>query len=779
MFVFKRRFGRRRTIGLDVGAQAAKAVVLSGRRGHLKLDALGSEPLVGGAIVDGHITEPEPVARAISKLFRDRRIEDGRLVAGVGDNSVIIRNIVVASTSEEEFAEAVEWHVEEHIPFDIGDVSIGYHIVDVARDSMRVLFACCKRAALAGRRRAIESEGRRLSAVEPEALALVNCYAFNYGPVDESPVALVDIGASKTIINVVRGARADFTRHVSVGGDQFTSRVQRALDLTFEQAEAAKLGGVPDIRIERHEADGVLDALSKALSFESDFEALLEGEYDLLKLEIQSTLDFYHATSDDGGTVRKIFVSGGCSRLKGLKEFLSSGFEMPIERLDPFRRIKIDGRRFNADDVSAAGPEMAVAVGLALSGADPRQASINLLDSGAEVKAPIVRPKEKASSRTYTFKGRNRLGEVVSGERVADSREALRQILRREQLSPSTIREKSILPALPRVGFMRKSVGAWELERFTRELSAMFDAGLPLQQSFDMLAEEQKNGHFRRVLEEISNELGRGATLEYAFERHPKVFDCLYFSMIKAGERGGILDITLASLAEYLGRVSKLRRDVRLALLGPSAALVSAAAVAFMLLALTTNDGDTSGVLADTVTFGGGVGGAVILAVAVVVAVALGLFAYHGTRRGRRLTDALLLKLPGLGSLLREHDVARFARVTSTLLGAGVPILTALDAAAGSAGNVVFEEAIKNLHDGVERGESLGERMALDDVLPQTLAAMVSRGEQTGALDTTFGKIADLYEQRVDAKVASLPLAFVPVILVLFILATALIVLYV
>ncbi|MFN2415001.1 MAG: pilus assembly protein PilM, partial [Pyrinomonadaceae bacterium] len=186
------------------------------------------------------------------------------------------------------------------------------------------------------------------------AFALQNCYEINYKPADSLVVALLNVGASTMNINILRGVRSVFTRDVSVGGNQYTSLLQKELGLTYEQAEAVKRGGAPPAHVQEGDIQGALESVS-----------------DMLALEISKTFDFYRATADDNdGSVQKILISGGGSKLKGLPEFLSDRFEMPVERLDPFREIRVDARRFDPEYMREVVPEMAVAVGLALRGVD-------------------------------------------------------------------------------------------------------------------------------------------------------------------------------------------------------------------------------------------------------------------------------------------------------------------------------------------------------------------------------------------------------------------------
>src|SRR5918911_238035 len=185
---------------------------------------------------------------------------------------------------------------------------------------------------------------------------------------------------------------------------------------------------------------------------------------------------------------------------------------------------------------------------------------------------------------TYVFKGRNRLNEIVGGERVADNREALRQILRKEQITLTSVKEKGREMSIPKLGG-RKKVKAKELSIFTRQFSVMIDAGLPLVQCLDILAQQQENKHFQQVLQQVRQDVEEGSTLAAAMARHPKVFDQLYANMVEAGETGGILDIILQRLSSFIEKIVKLKKDVISAMIYPSAVIVLAiAAVAVIMV---------------------------------------------------------------------------------------------------------------------------------------------------------------------------------------------------
>ena len=369
---------------------------------------------------------------------------------------------------------------------------------------------------------------------------------------------------------------------------------------------------------------------------------------------------------------------------------------------------------------------------------------------------------------TYVFKGRNRLNEIIVGERVADDREALRQMLRREQVTLTSVKEKGREIGIPKIG-RGKKVKSKELAVFTRQFSVMIDAGLPLVQCLEILAQQQENKYFQQILSQVRQDVEEGSTLAAAMARHPKVFDQLYANMVEAGETGGILDIILQRLSTFIEKIVKLKRDVLSAMIYPSAVIVMAviAVAVIMIVVIPQFENIFLGLLGPgeplplptrivigISNFLAGWGGLVILAS--IIALVIVVRTYYKTPGGRHNIDALMLKLPLFGAILRKIAVARFSRTLSTLLSSGVPILQSLDITARTAGNVIIEEAILKVRAGVERGESFVEPLKATEVFPHMVAQMVGIGEQTGALDAMLGKIADFYEQEVDAAIANL-----------------------
>ena len=355
---------------------------------------------------------------------------------------------------------------------------------------------------------------------------------------------------------------------------------------------------------------------------------------------------------------------------------------------------------------------------------------------------------------TYVFKGRNRLNEIVAGERVAENREALHQILRREQVTVTSVKEKGREIGIPKLSG-RKKVKSKELAIFTRQFSVMIDAGLPLVQCLDILSQQQQNKYFKQVLAQVRQDVEEGSTLASAMSRHPRVFDQLYSNMVEAGETGGILDLILQRLSTFIEKIVKLKRDVISALIYPAAVILLAiAAVAvIMVVVIPQFQNIFMGLL--------GPGEPLPLPTRIVVGISNFLAGWGGLAIlvvviGRKQIDTLLLKMPIIGSIFLKIAVARFSRTLSTLLSSGVPILQSLDITARTAGNMVIEEAIVNIRTAVEQGKSFVEPLRAAEVFPHMVSQMVGIGEQTGALDAMLGKIADFYEQEVDAAIANL-----------------------
>ncbi len=367
---------------------------------------------------------------------------------------------------------------------------------------------------------------------------------------------------------------------------------------------------------------------------------------------------------------------------------------------------------------------------------------------------------------TFAYTGRTRGGEVVNGERVADTVEAAVAALRREQVIVTRIapaRQKA--PAGEKAGRVGKKVKAKNLAVFTRQFSVMIDAGLPLVQCLEILGNQEEDKNFAATILATRGDVEAGASLADAMRKHPNTFDPLFTNMVAAGEAGGILDTILKRLAVYIEKNVKLKGQVKSAMIYPVAVLLIAAGVVAIILwkVIPTFAELFKGLGADLP-----LPTQVVIALSNVlvrffpfiigglVAAAFGLRQYYATAGGRHTIDALTLKAPVLGMILRKIAVARFCRTLSTLTASGVPILDGLDITGKTSGNVIVEDAIMATRKSIERGETISAPLKETGVFPAMVTQMIGVGEATGALDTMLSKIADFYEDEVDTAVAGL-----------------------
>jgi type IV pilus assembly protein PilC len=373
----------------------------------------------------------------------------------------------------------------------------------------------------------------------------------------------------------------------------------------------------------------------------------------------------------------------------------------------------------------------------------------------------------------YTYRGVNKTGTSVAGERAAASKAEVAAMLRRENINVSKLSEKGKEFSVPTFG---TGVDAKELAIFTRQFSVMIDAGLPLVQCLEILAGQQENKSFQKILNGVRGSVEGGATLSTSMKQYDKVFDPLYYNMVEAGETGGILDTILQRLSTYIEKNVKLKRAVKSAMIYPVSVLGIAAMVITLLLwkvvpiFITLFNGlDVDLPLPTRIVIGlsnfvGSIYGAMILVL--FIATLVGLKVWYGTPQGRMVLDHVLLKVPMVGILLRKIAVARFTRTLGTLISSGVPILEGLDITARTSGNAVVERAITQTRKAVEAGRSLVDPLKETDVFPGMVTQMIGVGEQTGAMDAMLQKIADFYEDEVDAAVKDLLTALEPMMIV-------------
>jgi len=379
---------------------------------------------------------------------------------------------------------------------------------------------------------------------------------------------------------------------------------------------------------------------------------------------------------------------------------------------------------------------------------------------------------------TFAYSGRTRAGENVTGERSADSMDAAVAALKRDQImvtriAPSKAKDEA---AKKKTGKAGKKVSAKNLAVFTRQFSVMIDAGLPLVQCLDILGSQEEDKNFAASILQTRTDVESGASLADAMRKHPKTFDPLFTNMVAAGEAGGILDTILKRLATYIEKAVKLQGQVKSAMIYPIAVIVIAGLVVGLILWK---------VIPTFASLFSGLGAQLPLPTRVVIAmsdnlvrffpfmaVGAGLIAwafksYYATPKGRRTIDAITLKMPILGNILRKIAVARFCRTLSTLIASGVPILDGLEITAKTAGNAIVEDAVMATRKSIERGETISAPLKETRVFPPMVTQMIGVGEATGALDTMLSKIADFYEEEVDTAVAGLLTLLEPVMIAL------------
>jgi len=374
---------------------------------------------------------------------------------------------------------------------------------------------------------------------------------------------------------------------------------------------------------------------------------------------------------------------------------------------------------------------------------------------------------------TYRWKGKNRYGDVVGGVRVARSVEDLTRALQREQITVIDISAKRREFKIP---FLQtQKVKLKDLAIYSRQLSVLIDAELPLIQSLNILAEQTKNKYFKRVIREIREDVEAGSTLNQAKRKYPKVFDDLYCNLVASGEQSGSLDIMLRRLAEYLEKIVKLRAQVRQAMIYPSAVLSFAVLVVIFMLwkiipvfaSIFIELGAELPFLTAFVVALSNFVEKNILFLAVGLVAVIVLFRYwRKTPAGRRVVDRFLLRMPLFGKLFEKVGLSRVTRTLSTLLSGGVPMLESLKITSTTAGNVIVEDNIMQARTMVAEGTSMTDALREKGRFPFMLIQMVGVGEATGTLDEMLTKLADFYDEEVETSVASLLSIMEPILLI-------------
>jgi type IV pilus assembly protein PilC len=376
----------------------------------------------------------------------------------------------------------------------------------------------------------------------------------------------------------------------------------------------------------------------------------------------------------------------------------------------------------------------------------------------------------------YVWEGRTRAGEIVKGDLEAPNEATVMQKLRAQQILVLNVKERTKGFTLPfTIPFLKEKVKEKDLVVFTRQFGTMIDAGLPLVQCLDILASQQPSKVLKKTLLDVKSSVEGGATLHDALKRHPDVFDDLYVNLVAAGELGGILDTILSRLSTYIEKAMKLKGEVKSAMVYPTVIMTVAIGVVIVLMVYVIPTfqrmfegmgGELPGPTQFVVNLSGFFRKYLLLIIAVIAGIVFAISSFRRTQRGKLMFDGLLLKIPIIGDLIRKVAVARFSRTLSTLISSGVPILDGLDICARTSGNKIIENAIREARTSISAGKTISEPLKQLKVFPSMVVQMISVGESTGALDAMLGKIADFYEEEVDAAVAALTSLMEPMLMV-------------
>jgi type IV pilus assembly protein PilC len=374
----------------------------------------------------------------------------------------------------------------------------------------------------------------------------------------------------------------------------------------------------------------------------------------------------------------------------------------------------------------------------------------------------------------FAWEGRTRQGQVKKGVIEAATEAAAMMQLRTQAIVPTSVKPKSARSF--QLSFMKKGVKTRDLVVFTRQFATMIDAGLPLVQCLDIQAEQQQNKNFGEVLGKVKNDVEQGSTFAESLGRHPRIFDELYVNLVTAGEVGGVLDTILNRLSTYLEKADSLKRKVKSAMVYPITVMVVAIGVLVLLMikvipVFEKMFKDFGGELPGPTQMVINVSHAMQSLMPFIIAGCIaGAVAWTQARRRspkfRYQTDAIFLKVPVFGPLLKKVAVARFSRTFSTMLSSGVPILDALDICARTAGNKVIESGLQKTRAAISEGKTIAEPLKAVGVFPGMVVQMIAVGEQTGAMDSMLSKLADFYDDEVDNAVAALTSMLEPLMMV-------------
>ena len=378
----------------------------------------------------------------------------------------------------------------------------------------------------------------------------------------------------------------------------------------------------------------------------------------------------------------------------------------------------------------------------------------------------------------FVWQGKTAQGKVLKGEMEASNIEAVYARLRSQRIQPipARVKEKGTgLDTEIKIPGFGPKIQPYDVMLFTRQFSTMIDAGLPIVQSLDILAEQTENKPLKSTIRDVRRDVSGGTTLADALEKHPKVFDDLYVNMVRAGEAGGVLNTILNRIALFIEKANRLKKKVKGAMIYPATIVaVAIGVVSILLIFVIPVFAELYGSMGRalpaptqiTINISNFFRAYFVHVVVIIALIVVGIKMYYKTAKGRMVIDGILLKMPILGDLLRKVAVARFSQNMSLLLASGVPILEGLAITAKTAGNKVIEKAIMDARISISEGKTVAEPLEKSGVFPPMVCQMVSVGENTGALDNMLKRVGDFYEEEVDNSVNNITALMEPMIMV-------------
>ena len=344
-------FEGKNLVGVDIGTSAVKVIQVRESRRGIHLMKYGMEPLPPQSIVDGNVMNSEAVRDSLIKIIKDLKIGQSEVALSISGHSVIIKKLNLPLMKQDELEEQIQWEAEQHIPFDISEVEVDYNILTENADvgQMDVLLVAAKKDEIQDLVDVVRQAKLKPLVVDIDAFAIQNVYELNYGYNSSEVVALLNVGASVTNVNILNGGVSNFTRDITNGGAAITEEIQKQLQVSFEEAEAYKAGGgVDSAEVVPQEVDGIISNV-----------------VDSLASEIQRSLDFFMATTSQG-EVNQIYLTGGTSKISYLKTAIEKRSRIPVTQMDPFRRVLFDERQFDPTLLKLQAPQASVCLGLAL-----------------------------------------------------------------------------------------------------------------------------------------------------------------------------------------------------------------------------------------------------------------------------------------------------------------------------------------------------------------------------------------------------------------------------